>query len=51
VNQQYLTVIERLVREGRSEREIEHEVKRLVREDVDALHDELGETGELDRAA
>jgi hypothetical protein len=51
MNQQYLILIERLVREGRSEREIEHEVKRLVREDVRALHDDLDETGELDRAA
>jgi hypothetical protein len=34
---QYLTVIEQLVREGKSESEIEAAVKRLVDEDVEAL--------------
>ena len=34
---QYLTVIEQLVREGKSEREIEAAVARLVDEDVEAL--------------
>jgi hypothetical protein len=51
MNQQYLILIERLVREGRSEREIDREIKRLVKDDVSALHDELDESHELDRAA
>jgi hypothetical protein len=46
---QYLILIEQLVREGKSEREIEAVVKRLVEEDAHALENELDE--ELDRAA
>ncbi len=38
---QYLILIEQLVREGRSEQEIDRIVKRLVQEDVDVLEDEL----------
>jgi hypothetical protein len=38
---QYLMLIERLVREGRPEDEIEAIVGRMVDEDVDALEDEL----------
>ena len=38
---QYLILIEQLVREGRSEQEIDRTVKRLVQEDVDVLEDEL----------
>ena len=40
---EYLTLIEQLVREGKTEREIEHAVKQVVREDVDALEDRLDE--------
>jgi hypothetical protein len=36
---QYLTVIEQLVREGKSEAQIEAAVKRLVDEDAEALDD------------
>jgi hypothetical protein len=39
----YLTLIEQLVRDGRSEREIEQIVKQTVREDVEALESELDE--------
>ncbi len=46
---QYLILIEQLVREGKSEREIEAVVKRLVEEDAHVLENELDE--ELDRAA
>ena len=38
---QYLILIENLVREGKSEREIEKIVSRLVDEDVQALDDQL----------
>jgi len=38
---QYLILIEQLVREGKSEREIEAVVKQLVDEDVQALDDKL----------
>jgi hypothetical protein len=40
---QYLIVIEELVREGKSEAEIEAAVKRLVDEDAQALDDALDE--------
>ena len=40
---EYLTLIEQLVREGRSEREIDRIVKQVVREDVEALEDRLDE--------
>ena len=39
----YLTLIEQLVRDGRSEREIEQIVKQTVREDAEALEPELDE--------
>jgi len=38
---QYLILIEQLVREGKSEREIEAVVKQLVDEDVQALEEKL----------
>ena len=38
---QYLILIEQLVREGKSEREIEAVVKQLVDEDVQALDEKL----------
>ena len=38
---QYLILIENLVREGKSEREIEKIVSRLVDEDVQAFDDQL----------
>jgi hypothetical protein len=41
MNRQYLILIEQLVREGRSEREIEQIVARLVKDDVDAVDDDL----------
>jgi hypothetical protein len=41
MNAQYLILIEQLVREGRSEREIDRIVKRLVNEDVEVLENEL----------
>ena len=40
---EYLTLIEQLVREGKTEREIERIVKQVVREDVEALEDRLDE--------
>ena len=40
---EYLTLIEQLVREGKPEREIERIVKQVVREDVEALEDRLEE--------
>jgi hypothetical protein len=43
MNRQYLILIEQLVRDGKSEREIEHVVKQLVKEDAHALEDELDE--------
>jgi hypothetical protein len=45
---QYLILIEQLVREGKSEREIESIVQSLVDEDAQALDDQLDE---LDLAA
>lgn len=47
-NKQYLILIEQLVREGRSEREIERAVKRLVKEDASLLE---GEPDDLRPAA
>ncbi len=46
---QYLILIEQMVRDGKSEREIEATVKQLVEEDVRALDETVDE--ELDRAA
>jgi hypothetical protein len=43
MSKQYLILIEQLVREGRSEREIERIVRRLVDEDRHAEDDELEE--------
>ena len=43
VNAQYLTLIEKLVREGRPEREIERIVQQLVKEDINASDDDLDE--------
>jgi uncharacterized membrane-anchored protein len=43
VNQQYLTLIEQLVRDDRSEQEIDEIVTEVVREDARALDDELDE--------
>jgi hypothetical protein len=40
---QYLTVIEQLVREGKSESEIDATVKRIVDEDIEALDEALDE--------
>jgi hypothetical protein len=45
MNEHYLIAVERLVREGRSEREIEQAVEELVTEDVQALHDDLDALG------
>jgi hypothetical protein len=45
---QYLILIEQLVREGKSEREIEATVERLVEEDEQALG---AQVDELQRAA
>jgi hypothetical protein len=39
MNAQYLMLIEQLVRDGRSEQEIDRVVRRLVEEDVEALED------------
>ena len=41
MNAQYLILIEQLVREGRSEREIENIVEGVVEEDVEVLDDDL----------
>jgi hypothetical protein len=41
MNAQYLILIEQLVREGRSEDEIEAIVERTVDEDAEVLEDEL----------
>ncbi len=41
MNKGYLILIEQLVREGRSERQIERIVKQLVKEDASVLEDEL----------
>jgi hypothetical protein len=46
---QYLILIEQMVRDGKSEREIEAAVEQLVEEDEQALDAALDE--ELDRAA
>jgi len=46
---QYLILIEQLVREGKSEAEIERAVNDLVDEDVQAFDTQLDD--ELDRAA
>jgi NCAIR mutase (PurE)-related protein len=46
---QYLILIEQLVREGKSEREIEAAVERLVEEDEQALGAQVDD--ELQRAA
>jgi hypothetical protein len=46
---QYLIVIEQLVREGKSEREIEAAVERLIEEDERALDAQVDD--ELQRAA
>ncbi|HKP19113.1 MAG TPA: hypothetical protein VJT84_11585 [Gaiellaceae bacterium] len=43
MNRQYLILIEQLVREGRSEREIEEIVGRIVADDGEALADEADE--------
>ena len=51
MSDRYLIRIEELVREGRPEREIEQIVRRMVEEDVRALHDELDELGDLRSAA
>ena len=40
---EYLTLIEQLVRDGKTEREIDRIVKQVVREDVEALEDQLDE--------
>jgi hypothetical protein len=40
---QYLILIENLVREGKSEREIEATVKRLVEDDLQALDAQVDE--------
>jgi hypothetical protein len=49
MNQQYLSLIEQLVREGRSEREIERVVGEVVEDDAAALEAELDD--ELPAAA
>jgi hypothetical protein len=46
---QYLILIEKLVREGKSEREIAEIVEQTVADDVEALDERLDD--ELDRAA
>jgi hypothetical protein len=51
MSKQYLILIEQLVREGRSEREIERIVDRAVSEDERADDVTGAEPGELDRAA
>jgi len=45
---QYLILIENLVREGKSEREIEQVVEQAMQDDVEALEEQLDE---LERAA
>ena len=40
---EYLTLIEQLVRDGKTEREIDRIVTQVVREDVEALEDQLDE--------
>jgi hypothetical protein len=47
--EQYLILIEQLVREGRSEREIEEIVEQTVADDVEAL--DVRADDELDQAA
>ena len=51
MSKQYLILIEQLVREGRSEREIERIVDRAVSEDERVDDVAADEPGELDRAA
>jgi len=51
MSEQYLILIERLVREGRPEQEIERIVEAVVDEDAGALHDALDESAERLRAA
>ena len=51
MSEKYLIRIEELVREGRSEREIERIVRRMVEDDVRALHDDLDESNDLRPAA
>jgi hypothetical protein len=51
VSKQYLILIEQLVREGRSEGEIERIVSQVVKDDVRALEDELDELDDLRPAA
>ena len=41
MNVQYLMLIDRLVRDGRSEREIENIIEEVVEEDVEVLDDGL----------
>ena len=40
---EYLALIEQLVRDGKTEREIDRIVKQVVREDVEALEGQLDE--------
>ena len=51
MSKQYLILIEQLVREGRSEREIERIVDRVVSEDEQVAETGGDEPAELDRAA
>ena len=51
MSKQYLILIEQLVREGRSEREIERIVDRVVAEDERVAETAGDEPAELDRAA
>ena len=51
MSKQYLILIEQLVREGRSEREIDRIVGRVVAEDERAGETAGDEPAELDRAA
>lgn len=51
MNKQYLILIENLVREGKSERQIERVVRELVKDDVQALERELDEPADHLRAA
>ena len=46
--EQYLILIENLVREGKSEREIEQVVEQAMQDDVEAVEEQLDE---LERAA
>lgn len=51
MSKQYLILIEQLVREGRSEREIERIVDRVVSEDERVAETTGDESAALDRAA